>query len=77
MLDEIYLNRRIEFWGEGFRFFDLKRLNQDLDRDGANHNTTATSNLQFIPAGSNQWQYLIPQAEMDANSEMEQNPVSD
>lgn len=77
LLDEIYLNRRIEFWGEGFRFFDLKRLNQDLDRDGANHNTTATSNLQFIPAGSNQWQYLIPQAEMDANSEMEQNPVSD
>jgi len=76
LLDEIYLNRRLEFWGEGFRFFDLKRLNQDMDRDGANHNTTATSNVQFIPAGSSQWLYLIPQAEMDANPEMQQNPVA-
>lgn len=77
LLDEIYLNRRIEFWGEGFRFYDLKRLNQDMNRDGANHNSTATSGVDFIEAGSNQWQFLIPQAEMDANDEMEQNPTSD
>ena len=27
--------RRIELWGEGFRWFDLKRLNMDLDRGPA------------------------------------------
>lgn len=73
LLDEIYLNRRFELWGEGFRFNDLKRLNQDLDRTGANHNTTAASNVMSIAAGTNEWHYLIPQDEINANP-MDQNP---
>lgn len=32
LLAEILLQRRIELWGEGFRFFDLKRLNAPLTR---------------------------------------------
>lgn len=32
LIDEILLQRRIELWGEGFRFTDLKRLNQPLVR---------------------------------------------
>lgn len=37
LIDEIMVQRRVELWGEGFRFFDLKRLNQALDRTGSNH----------------------------------------
>lgn len=32
LIDEIMFQRRIELWGEGFRFLDLKRLNLPLDR---------------------------------------------
>ncbi len=35
LIDEIMIQRRIELWGEGFRFLDLKRLNMDLDRGPA------------------------------------------
>lgn len=32
LIDEIMVQRRVELWGEGFRFLDLKRLNLPLDR---------------------------------------------
>jgi len=32
LIEEIMFQRRIELWGEGFRFLDLKRLNMPLDR---------------------------------------------
>lgn len=32
LIDEVMFQRRIELWGEGFRFTDLKRLNMPLDR---------------------------------------------
>jgi hypothetical protein len=32
LIDEIMVQRRVELWGEGFRFFDLKRLNLPVDR---------------------------------------------
>lgn len=35
LIEEIMFQRRIELWGEGFRFLDLKRLNMDLDRGPA------------------------------------------
>jgi SusD family. len=35
LIEEIMIQRRIELWGEGFRFLDLKRLNMDLDRGPA------------------------------------------
>ena len=75
LLEEIYLNRRLELWGEGFRFFDLKRLNLPLDRTGANHNPTAANNFLEVEAGDKMWQYLIPEVEMHANPLMEQNPL--
>ncbi len=35
LIEEIMVQRRVELWAEGFRWFDLKRLNLDLDRGPA------------------------------------------
>jgi len=74
LIDEIMINRRIELWGEGFRFFDLKRLNLPLNRNGANHQT-ALALIFDVAAGSNMWEWLIPRYELDANPQSSQNPL--
>lgn len=74
LIDEILFNRRIELWGEGFRFTDLKRLNAPLNRNGANH-LAAVAVLFDVPAGDNQWEFLIPRREIDANKQIVQNPL--
>lgn len=73
--EEIYIQRRVELWGEGFRFYDLKRLNQPLDRTGANHVQTVINNVYEVPAGDNRWQWLIPLDALNANPLLEQNPI--
>lgn len=73
LLEEILVQRRIELWGEGFRFADLKRLDLPLDRTGANHSTSIVNGVFEIPAGDPRWQLAIPQDEMDANPNMVQN----
>lgn len=72
LLEEIYVYRRIELWGEGHRFLDLKRLNRDLDRTGANHVAAVSSVLQ-IPASDERWKFAIPQDEIDANDLIDKN----
>jgi imidazole glycerol phosphate synthase subunit HisF len=39
-LDEIWFQRRIELWGEGFSYFDMMRFQKDLDRVGAGYDVT-------------------------------------
>ena len=73
-LNEVLLNRRLELWGEGFRFFDLKRLNQGLNRTGTNQVASVINNLYEVPAGSPKWQWLIPRGEINSNPLCEQNP---
>lgn len=72
--NEIYTQRRIELWGEGFRFFDLKRLNQPLDRTGANHQSDLVGQLFQVPAGDPRWEWQIPLDEINSNPLVEQNP---
>lgn len=72
LIDEIMIHRRVELWGEGFRFYDLKRLNEPLDRKGSNFNAGFCMILQ-APASDPRWQWAIPQDEMDANPLMQQN----
>jgi hypothetical protein len=64
-IEKILDSRRLELWGEGFRFLDLKRLNLPLDRTGANHVATVTNNLMSVPAGDKRWTWLIPQTEIN------------
>ncbi len=76
LIDEIILQRRIELWGEGFRFFDLKRMNLPLNRNGANFVTSVVAGLYEVPVGDVRWEFLIPRAELDANKALigQQNP---
>jgi hypothetical protein len=75
LIDEILVQRRIELWGEGYRFLDLKRLNAKMDRNGSNHNP-ALAVIMSVAPGDNMWQFLIPKAELDANPAIkdQQNP---
>ncbi|MEZ0484104.1 RagB/SusD family nutrient uptake outer membrane protein [Fibrella aquatica] len=74
LLEEISTYRRVELWGEGHRFTDLKRLNLPLNRNGANHNP-GVAVLFDVPADDNRWEFLIPLREIQANKAIVQNPL--
>jgi hypothetical protein len=74
LINEIMLQRRVELWGEGFRFYDLKRLNLPLDRTGANH-VAAVASIFTVPAGDKTWEVLIPKTELNSNPNCVQNPL--
>ena len=60
-VNDVLLQRRIELWGEGFSYFDLKRNNKGIDRnyEGSNH---LAGHLYTIPAFDVRWTYQIPRA---------------
>ena len=74
-LNDVLLQRRIELWGEGFNYFDLKRNNLGIDRayEGSNHMTKIV-----VPAQDVRWTYQIPQTEFNENKllnvDEDQNP---
>ncbi len=74
-VDDVLLQRRIELWGEGFSYFDLRRNGLGVNRkyEGTNHSAQA----QFaFPAHANCWIFEIPLREMQNNpkiTEEEQN----
>ena len=51
------------FWGEGFRFLDLKRTNSPLNRNGISNHLDAIIFVRDIPAGDPRWQWVYPQDE--------------
>lgn len=71
LVEEILLQRRIELWGEGFNWFDLKRLKKGINRNypGTNHREAisrdAEDNATFI--------YQIPTVEFESNPKMTQD----
>lgn len=76
-VDDVYHQRRIELWGEGFSLFDHLRLKKGINRkyDGSNHLANA---LYTIDAGSWYFLYQIPLQELDnsdAITAAEQNPA--
>jgi len=75
LIDEILWNRRVEFWGEGFRFTDLKRQNLPMSRAGIPNHLIAFSVVTTVPAGDKLWEFLFPQDEMNTNPAIVQNPL--
>ncbi len=75
LLEEIWRHRRIELWGEGFRFTDLKRLNQPLNRTGISNQLLVMVAITNVPAGDKQWQWLFHQDELNTNPAIVQNPL--
>lgn len=74
-LNEMMLQKRIEFWGEGILFFDYKRLNRGITRGytGTNVPATATYNCE---GRSPQWNIVITRGEFQSNKvvESQNNP---
>jgi len=73
LLNDIYLERRKELAFEGHRYWDIVRLNQAVTRDGSTGNYSATVPLS-LPANSTKRIFPIPQAELNANPNVAQNP---
>lgn len=72
-VEEVHTQRRLELWGEGFSFFDERRLHIDLDRTYPNSNHYVTGKLKIA---ADDWKllYQIPRRELQEN---EQIPVED
>lgn len=60
-LENIYLERRKELYGEGFRLHDLKRLHQPLDRTP---DPEHWASVKSLPADSPRFMLPIPEVEM-------------
>ena len=73
--DAVWMQRRIELWGEGFSYYDLMRLNKGVDRRGAGFQEAYVYN---ISAGDDALIYRLPKDEIEGNpalSEDDNNPV--
>lgn len=75
LIQHILMERRCDLWGDGFRLFDIKRLNIAMDRRNKGHNETFWDKAGYIEAGAKELLFLIPKQEMDSNPLMEQNPL--
>lgn len=77
LLEAILYNRRVELAFEGHRFFDIKRMGEAVVRTDAGDLIsgagTAPEDL-ILPAGNFRFQFPIPQAEVNANPNLVQNP---
>lgn len=63
LLDEIYLQTRIEFWGEGKSYLAMKRLKMTITR-GSNHLYDAGKSFAY---NADELSFLIPQSEVQNN----------
>ena len=73
LIDDIILERRKELAFEGDRYWDLMRLNLDVQRVNLNNNYPSNTPLT-LSAGNNKRIWPIPKAERDVNPNVTQNP---
>lgn len=78
-IDEVWFQRRVELWGEGFSLFDVLRLKKPIIRKGANFSGNVT--YEDLPAESPIFIYSIPESERETNkgidvSKLREDPVA-
>lgn len=75
LVNEILLQRRIELFFEGFRWFDMLRNDEvlDLAGTGADPDLYIDGMYQDRPSVNPKWVFLIPQSEINANPKVIQN----
>ncbi|MBE0677913.1 MAG: RagB/SusD family nutrient uptake outer membrane protein [Bacteroidales bacterium] len=75
LIDEVLLQRRIELFLEGFRWFDMLRNDEALDLagTGADPNLYLGGMSQAKPSANPKWLFLIPQREINSNPLVVQN----
>ncbi len=71
LIDAVINERYKELCFEGFRFFDLKRRSLPVERAASDVQST---NWQTLPANDYRWALPIPQDEILANPNAQQNP---
>ena len=71
--NEVWWQRRVELWGEGFATFDIKRLNKGIIRSyaGTNHLENARWNTKELP---NWMVWAFVGTESDNNGGLTHNP---
>lgn len=77
LINEIWKQRRIELWGEGHSFFDIMRLNKDIDRRNSNFEIDYR---WCVKAGDPILLYRIPKDEIESNngiSDSDNNEATD
>jgi hypothetical protein len=66
LIEEIMNSRRLELWGEGFRFYDLKRLGLPIKR-GSNFDVSFCGFLEK-DVDADGWVWEIPKSETNYNN---------
>lgn len=73
-VNEVWWQRRVEFWGEGFATFDIKRLKKGIIRSYAN--TNHFDGYQWNSKETPKWMTLcIIGTEADVNKALVNNPI--
>ena len=74
-VDELMVQKRIEFWGEGLVYFDYKRLAKQIKRYYSGSNFPEEYQLNSKKGYVAPWlNYTIPQYEQDQNPSVLLNP---
>lgn len=81
LLEEIRLSRRIELWGEGHNWFDMKRWNLPCERrawvagDPTSNNIPAANALLIQPDEYTGWTWPVPRIETDYNDAIDRTQL--
>ena len=68
----IWNKRRLEFWGEGLSWLDLKRLNKGIDRRGLGFPAAFVYNVK-PDTEEEAWVYALPRTEVQYNDKINEN----
>ena len=74
-IDEVWTQRRLELWGEGFSLQDVLRLKKPIIRKGANFSNNVT--YEDLPAESPIFIYNIPEEETNVNKGITEDQINE